>query len=170
MTFDADWFRSALAFAASRAGYQSWWLVDDLVAGVSHHLRYTHAGGVIDLTRLEAMVRSMLLSVGYEEIASQFQTVSPFRSISLLQCLCETTRNDHRKFFDHLAEQIKLVHRTRVRRVHFSELHACTRELQNTWQPVAEAEHRSLLRGIVVFIREHIQTGWRTQEVLCSIS
>ena len=72
VAFESSWLQAALLNAAGRAGYQGWWLADELVAGISLYLRNCYRKSVIDLPELESVVRVALRDVGYEEVAAWF--------------------------------------------------------------------------------------------------
>lgn len=73
VAFERTWLRVALQDAAGHAGYDSWWLVDDLVAGISLYLRNCYVKNVIDVPELESMVRGALRKIGYGEVAARFR-------------------------------------------------------------------------------------------------
>ena len=72
VAFESTWLQAAIMAAAGQAGYQSWWLADELVAGIASYLRNCYQKNVIDLPELESVVRVALRNVGYEEVAAQF--------------------------------------------------------------------------------------------------
>ena len=69
VAFDMAWLKMTLASAASKAGHQGWWLADDLAEGITMFLRHDYPNSVIDLSKLEAEVQTVLRDVGYAEVA-----------------------------------------------------------------------------------------------------
>ena len=170
VAFDTVWLRMALTKAAIKAGYQSWWLADDLVEGIASFLRHDYPSGVIDLVNLERTVRTVLCEVGYEEVAARFYTPPPSHRISLVQCLREVSQNNRSEFFADLARQITRLHQTRSSHVHFSDLHACVRGLSRIHPSTRACDDQRLLQHIVAFVQERVQSLCWQDELVCSIS
>lgn len=170
VAFESAWLRVALQDAAVHAGYDGWWLVDDLVAGISLYLRNCYVKNVIDVPELESIVRSALRNIGYDEVAARFRAGPPTRGISLVQCLKSAPLSDGAAFFEQLAETITLLYEDKVRHFHFYDLHACIDHLESG-APSDRALHSAGLREkIVSFVRERVRAqGW-SQQVWCSIS
>ena len=170
MSFNPYWLKAALARAAGKAGYPAWSLTDDLVEGITFYFRQDYAGSVIDLPKLEKIVRGVLCDVGYGEVAVRFQTGMPCYHISLAQCLRELSQNDRAEFFEKLGSLIAGLHAAKVQHFHFSDLHACVRGLKSIHPAAQIEEDQPLLNGVISFVRERVQSlHWR-REVWCSIS
>jgi len=170
LAFDKSWLKSTLAGAAVKAGYECWWPVDDLVEGISWYLRHDYASGVIDLAKLENVVRTMLCAVGYKEVALRFHTVMPCTRLSLARCLRQLSQNDQAEFFDKLGEQIARLHATNPQHVHFSDLQACVRGLTKIYPTLRCGEHLTIVYKVVTFVQERVQSlRWHPQ-VRCLIS
>ena len=168
VAFERTWLRVAIEDAAVRAGYGSWWLVDDLVAGISLYLRNCYVKSVIDLTELEHAVRAALRDIGYEEVAECFHTIPPTQEISLVQCLKNASSISHSTFFEKLSEAINRLREGRVRHFHFYDLHACVDQLESRADRPSSTD--PLREKIVAFVRERVHSqGWEHQ-VWCSIS
>ncbi len=60
VAFDMAWLRTTLASAASKAGHHGWWLADDLAEGITMFLRHDYPNSVIDLSKLETEVQTVL--------------------------------------------------------------------------------------------------------------
>lgn len=161
--------RSSLLAAAAKAGYQGWWLVDDLIEGIAHYFRSEPAAHLGDGNRLSERIQAMLKAVGYQEIALQYRSLLTRHAVSLVGCLPGSARSDRARFFDKLAEEISRLHAARAQRIHFCDLRECVHELQKacpiSWTP----DGKDQLRNVVAFIRERVQTLWQSQEVQCSI-
>ena len=168
--FDILWLRSTLNSAAAKAGYQGWWLVDDLAEGITSYLRQNHIRGVIDLLKLENVIQAVLCDVGYGEIAAKYQTVMPCHKISLVQCLRQISQDDHSRFFDRLGKQIAELNATKLKHVHFSDLEACLTGLAGL-RPVTRGDGEgTLLHQLVTFVRERVQALRWHSPIWCSIS
>ena len=170
LAFDLAWLKTTLATAASKAGHHGWWLVDDLAMGITMFLRYDYPSSVIDLSKLETEVQTVLRDVGYAEVARNYQTVMPCHQISLARCLKRLPQNDQSEFFRRLGEEITELSAIQPQNVHFSDLHDCVRGLMSAHAEVNMSEAGSLLCKVVSFVRDHVQSlGWHSQ-VRCSIS
>ncbi len=170
VAFESTWLRVALQEAAGRAGYDSWWLVDDLVAGISLYLRNCYVKTVIDVPELESMVCAALRNIGYEEVAARFRAIPPTKGISLVQCLTSVPIVNGSTFFDKLAETITLLYEDKVRYFHFYDLHVCVDRLENEAECDRVRRSEGLREKIVTFVRECVRMqGWN-QQVWCSIS
>ena len=82
VAFECTWLRFAIQDAAIRAGFASWWPVDELVTGISLYLRNCYVKNVIDVPELEFVVRGALRDIGYEEVAALFHVIPPKRVIT----------------------------------------------------------------------------------------
>lgn len=169
-SFDTVWLRSTLSNAAAKAGYHGWWLVDDLAAGITLYLRHGYLSGVIDLPKLETVIRTVLHDVGYREIALRYQTVMPCHRISLVQCLEQRSPKDHHEFFDCLGERIAGLHASKPRHVHFSDLQECLSGLIRICPAVRASGSATLLHEVVTFVRARVEAFPWHSLVRCSIS
>ena len=164
LAFDMTWLKTTLASAASKAGHHGWWLADDLAEGITMFLRHDYPNSVIDLSKLEIEVQTVLRDVGYAEVAQNYQTIMPCHQISLARCLRRLPRNDQSEFFRRLGEEIAGLSATRPQNVHFSDLHDCVRGLMGIHAEANVNEAGSLLHKVVAFVRDHIQSlGWPSQ-------
>ena len=133
-------------------------------------LRHDYPNSVIDLSKLETEVQTVLRDVGYAEVARNYQTVMPCYQISLVRCLRRLPRNNQSEFFRRLGEEIAGLSATRPQSVHFSDLEDCVRGLLNIHAGANSNEAGSLLHKVVAFVRERVQSlGWQSQ-MRCSIS
>ena len=168
LAFDMAWLRTTLVSAASKAGHHGWWLADDLAEGITMFLRHDYPNSVIDLSKLETEIQTVLRDVGYAEVARNYQTVMPCHQISLAGCLRRRPQNDQSEFFRRLGEEIAELSVIQPQNVHFSDLHDCIRGLMGIHENTNEAG--SLLRQVVAFVRDQVQSlGWQSQ-MRCSIS
>ncbi len=170
VSFESIRLRCAVQEAASRAGYENWWLVDDLVAGISLYLRKDYVKTVIDWPELESMVCAALRNIGYDEVAASFRAVPPVKGISLLQCLNREASANHSTFFEQLSVTIGLLWKSQVRHFHFYDLQACVNQLENEGDSGRHSSSEGLGGLIVAFVREHVHAREWNQPVWCSIS
>ena len=133
-------------------------------------LRHDYPNSVIDLSKLQTEVQTVLRDVGYAEVAQNYQTVMPCHQISLARCLRCLPQDNPSEFFRRLGEEIAKLSATQPQNVHFSDLHACVRGLMSIQAEENMHEASSLLYKVVAFVRDHVQSlGWQSQ-VRCSIS
>ena len=170
VAFESTWLHVSIQDAADEAGYQGWWLADELVAGISLYLRNCYRKNVIDLPELESVVRSALRNIGYDEVAAKFRAGTPTQGISLVQCLRDAPTVDRSAFFEHLSGTIARLYEKKAKHFHFYDLRACVEQLKSSPDTDRVSSPASLRRKIIAFVREQIDSqGWNHQ-VWCSIS
>lgn len=170
VTFEDEWLRAALDRAACRAGYEGWWLLDELSAAVSHYLHQDFRSNVIALPSLDRVVRATLRDIGYREIAAKFRTVNPFQRVSLTDCVRGAGGNREPTFFRRLSERINAMHAAKVQHFHFHDLHPCVRQLLAEKTP-SHGWHQPLMRArIVAFIRARVQALDWAGRMRCTIN
>ena len=170
VTFENDWLRAALDRAARRAGYDTWWLLDEFSSAVSQYLRQDYYATVIELPSLDRVVRATLRDIGYREIAAKFRTVNPFQSVSLIDCVRGSVGNREALFFRRLSERIIAMHAARVQHFHFHDLHPCARRLLTEDDPCHWLGQPLMRARIVGFIRERVQALDWPQRMRCPLS
>ena len=168
VAFDSAWLKAALDRAARKAGYESWWLLDEFSEAVSEYLRQDYRATTIELPRLEKVVRATLRDIGYREIAARFRVVNPFQSMSLIDCLGGSSEKKESTFFKRLAERIDTLHDARVRHFHFYDLKFFSLLLLGddavSWwgRPLMQAR-------IVAFVRARVQSLSWPATLQCTI-
>ncbi len=161
VTFESDWLKAAVDRAARKAGYESWWLLDEFSSAVSQYLRHDYTLNIIELPSLERVVRATLRDIGYREIAVRFRAVNPFQCMSLAECVRAADPCRETTFFKRLAERIARLHDAKVQHFHFHDLHLCARRLleDENAQPWAYPLMRA---RIVAFVRTKVEAlPWR---------
>lgn len=146
---DTGWLLAAVDRAAIKAGFAEWWLADHVTTSVCSYLRNIYNKNVVNLGRLQEVVKQTLEDVGYEEIARCFSADSPACHFSLLQCAQGAGANRLDRFYELLALRIDEVHRSKLTSFHFYDLHACLSHLNHAAAPDAAVP----LQDIVRFIR-----------------
>ena len=169
VAFESDWLKAALDHAAQKAGYDGWWLSDEFSAAIAQYFRQDYVRSVIELSKLERVVRATLRDVGYEEIAARFRVVNPFQSISLAECLKASIDERKSTFFQRLAERIEAMHAAKVRHFHFYDLQTCVQKLLEE-EAASVWWNTSLMRArVVTFVRERLQAlSWQAK-IDCTI-
>lgn len=170
VALECTWLRVAIQDAAGRAGYHGWWLVDDLVAGITLYLRNCYVKTVIDLPDLESVVRAALQDIGYEEVAACFRAIPPTRGISLVRCLQGSSVPTRATFFERLSETINLLYESQARHFHFYDLHACVDQWENEAEAGRLPRYERLREKIVAFVRERVRSQNWNHQVWYSIS
>ncbi len=168
VAFDSDWLKAALDRAARKAGYESWWLLDEFSAAVSQYLRQDYRANTIALPRLEKVVRATLRDIGYREIAVRFRAMNPFQCMSLVDYLAVSSEKRETAFFKRLAERIETLHDAQVRHFHFYDLNFCALLLLG--EDAAAWWSRPLMRArIVDFVRARVQALRWQRTLQCTI-
>ena len=168
VTFEREWLKAALDRAARKAGYESWWLLDEFSSAVSQYFRQDYDRTVIELPSLERVVRATLRDIGYREIAARFRTVNPFQCVSLADCVRVTDARRETLFFKRLAERIMKLHEAKVQHFHFHDLHLCARQLLEEGA-FHDWDHPLMRARIVAFIRARVEAlPWKWQ-MQCTI-
>ena len=170
VALESTWLHVAIQDAAGRAGYPCWWLINDLVAGISLYLSSCYVQTVIDVPELETLVRDALCNIGYEEVAATFRAIPPTREISLVQCLQSTPLLNRLKFFEKVSEKIALLYENQVRHFHFYDLHACVDQWENEAAAGRLPRSARLREKIVAFVRERVHSQDWDQQVWYSIT
>ena len=149
---DTGWLLAALERAATKAGFTEWWLADHVTTSVCSYLRSSYDKNVVDLVRLQAVVRQTLQDVGYEEIARCFSADSPACHFSLLHCARSAGTNGIAGFYQALTLKIDEVHRSKRTSFHFYDLGACLSYLNSSAQPELIVRPQD----VVDFVRDRI--------------
>lgn len=165
VTFESEWLKAALDRAARKAGYESWWLLDEFSSAVAQYLRHDYSRTVIELPCLERVVRATLRDIGYREIAARFRAVNPFQSLSLVECVRATDASREPTFFKRLAERITKLHEAKVQHFHFHDLHLCAGQLLEDGS-FHDWSHPLMRARIVAFVRTRVEAlpwQWKMQ-------
>lgn len=72
VSLERGWLTRCLREAAADAGYDSWWLAEEVAVTLAAHFRVQEGGGAWSYDGFALTVRGMLAGIGYEEVASHF--------------------------------------------------------------------------------------------------
>lgn len=153
VAFERDWLLRSLSQAASKAGYQKWWLAEHVADSVTVYLRHNDEN-VITVPRLAKSVQSVLQVIGYAEIASHFNPAPPPVRISLREIAGAAGNGYELVFFDLLARRLQVLAEMRATAFELLDLEPCVRHLcaKKIW-----GRDCDILRAeIVAFVREQI--------------
>lgn len=107
MAFQRDWLLRALLQAASKAGYQKWWLAEHVAESVMAYLALHFEGNIVTVPQLVSAVQSVLEVIGYSEVAPHVAPGAPGARLSLMQLAQEAGTGYELAFFDGLGRQLQ---------------------------------------------------------------
>lgn len=166
--FEPEWLTCSLARAARRAGLTQWWLAPHVTASVTEYLRADHDSPVIDATRLEQAVQSVLQVIGYAEVGRHFAVGRPVLAISLVDLVREAGAGYELAFFRLLARRLAEACSARTPHFQLIGLDRCVRLLnaRKAWN----RECSSLRSEIVDFAREHTASAAVEHDITFSLT
>ncbi|MFZ4482794.1 MAG: hypothetical protein ACOYOL_02290 [Chthoniobacterales bacterium] len=130
--FDRAWLQSAVAEAASQAGYDRWWLAPHVTESVTSYLEREFEDNVIANQCLNTLVCSVLQVIGYPEVARGFRLPDPPARVSL-DSLAESAGAGYElAFFHELDQALHRVLSSRSMRIEFCDLTDCVKRLRRT--------------------------------------
>lgn len=158
--FEPQWLSRAVATAASRAGYERWWLTEHVTESVASFLKHDFGDPVVGVSRLQTAVLSVLQVIGYPDVATHFQTPEPPARIALKSVAARAGAGYELAFFGLLRDEIREIRAARPSRIEFTGLQASVRILRNAkiWSPGCS----ELLAEIVRFVHEEIASAAET--------
>ena len=115
--FDRHWLCGLLGTAATRAGYQKWWLAPHVTLSVANYLEQDFNRPTIGISELEKAVRSVLQVIGYADVADQFAVTPPPARISLEEIARDAGHAYELGFFKLLRSRVREALETRQGRV-----------------------------------------------------
>jgi len=104
--FEREWLTRSLARAAAKAGYAQWWLSEHVAQSVTEYLRNQRDWNVLPVDELKTAVKSALESIGYADVAMQFEPNRPRIEVSLVELAREADSGYELAFFDKLGRVI----------------------------------------------------------------
>lgn len=166
--FEPEWLTCSLARAARRAGLVQWWLAPHVTASVTEYLRADHNAPVIDATRLEQAVQSVLQVIGYAEVGRYFIVGRPVLAISLVDLAREAGAGYELAFFRLLAHRLAQAFASHTPHFQLIGLDRCVKMLnaRKAWSRNCE----TLQSEIVVFARQHIAQAVTDHDVTFSLT
>ncbi len=155
LAFERDWLVRSLTAAARKAGYPNWWLAEHVAQSVTEYLRSEHDEPVLQVSRLEQAVNSVLQVIGYGEIGQHFSVGRPIVHISLVDLARAAGFGYELAFFELLRTRLQEALQSRAPHFELCGLEPCVKLLRarKVWSRDCDA----LRSEIVAFARE--QTG-----------
>ncbi len=168
MDFETRWLSEGLARAASRAGYQKWWLAEHVTETVVTYLRNDFDAPVVALPQLCTTVQSVLQVIGYADIATHFEPLPPPFRLSLARLAREAGDGYELLFFRLLQDELRAIADSPSLRVELFDLQPCVKLLRHAknWRP----DCAGLRAEIVKFIREELDGSPRADELHLQLS
>ncbi|MBV9391384.1 MAG: hypothetical protein JOY96_05775 [Verrucomicrobia bacterium] len=150
-----NWLQKCLERAAILAGYNRWWLSVHVTTAILCYLSSEYEGTVVTLKQIEEIIRSVLLAIGYSEIASRFEMFSPPFELSLPKLAEEAGPGYELAFFSLLKQRMEPALSKRASSLEISGLRPCVRSLQSvkTWS----TNCTTLCTEIVQFVRHEVE-------------
>ncbi len=154
VAFERRWLEGCLSLAATRAGYERWWLASHVTESVSVYLRMDFEDPVVPVAGLEKAVKSVLQSIGYADVANHYATLPPPARLSLLQVAHEAGNGFELLFFNLLGERIEEVIDSGASHIECEGLEECAKHLRRAknWR----RDCSGLTEEIVSFVRTRI--------------
>ena len=162
VAFERRWLEGCLESAALRAGYDQWWLSGHVSESVSTFLKNDFEETILNVDGLEKAVKTVLLSIGYGDVAEKFETLPPPVRISLLDTARRAGEGFELLFFDLLGRQIEDALESGCCCLECCDLQPCVKILRRAknWRRDCDG-----LRGeIVEFLRNRISKYPPVQE------
>ncbi|MEQ1859917.1 MAG: hypothetical protein ABMA13_08275 [Chthoniobacteraceae bacterium] len=166
--FEPEWLMCSLTRAARRAGLPQWWLAPHVTASVTEFLRADHDAPMIEATRLEQAVQTVLQVIGYAEVGRHFIVGRPVVAISLVDLVREAGTGYELAFFELLGRRLADALATRTPHFQLTGLWRCVKLLsaRKAWSRDCEA----LQSEIVAFARTQTEHAVAEQDVTFSLT
>jgi hypothetical protein len=163
MNFDTRWLSESLARAASRAGYQKWWLVEHVTETVATYLRNDFDSPAVCLAQLRSAVQSVLQVIGYADVATHFEPLPAPVRLSLADLAREAGEGYELFFFSLLQNRLRDIADSPSIRVELFDLRPCVKMLRcaKNWRH----DCTGLRAEIVKFVREELDSSPRADEL-----
>jgi len=167
INFERQWLVRAVVQAASRAGYDRWWLADHVTESVASYLKHDFSGNVVGVDSLCETVESVLRVIGYSDVATHFESPAPPVRLSLMTLARQAGTGYELAFFDILRRTLREILQDRPGRMELTDLQLCVKELRSAKVWRMDCAH--LLAEIVRFVHLELDaSGARQLEVQMS--
>ncbi len=166
--FERGWLVRLLLRAAQKAGYEQWWLAEQVAESVTCYLRSRFDDPVVALPKLSKAVQAVLQVIGYGEVAAHFVPGPPPVKISLPEMVRTAGPGYELAFFGLLGRTLQSAVASQTAYCEVFGLARCVRQLRGkkAWSRDCDA----LRAEIVAFVREQIGGAKPNQEMICSLS
>jgi hypothetical protein len=168
MNFDGRWLSEAVALAATRSGYQKWWLAEHVTQTVQAYLRHDFDPPTISPEQLRTAVRSVLQVIGYADVADHFEPLPPPIRLSLADLAREAGAGYELLFFRLLQNELRAIAESPSVRVELFDLNPCVKMLRSAKNWSRDCE--GLQAEIVRFVREELDSSPRADELRLQLS
>jgi len=151
IVFERDWLLRGVVQAASKAGYQKWWLAEHVTESVLGYLGLQFEKNVITIAEVVKAVQSVLQVIGYAEIGPHFDPGMPGARLSLVELAREAGTGYELLFFQHLGGKLRTLLGSGATFFELTGLTPCVRHLRSRkgWSRECDA----LRAEIVHFVR-----------------
>ena len=128
-SFQKSWIKNALQSTASEQGYGSWWLAGELAESVEIYLRREWNRNTITILEVEAIIKKLLLSLHFSDLAATFFLPPPPTTISLLELAKEAGESYELLFFQLLKRRLEKAAQSSAEQLEIYGLDASVRHL-----------------------------------------
>ncbi|MEI7957825.1 MAG: hypothetical protein WCI40_01855 [Verrucomicrobiota bacterium] len=163
VAFQSDWIVRALAKAALKAGYQKWWLAENVTETVAHYLAAHYEANAISVPRLTQLIADVLQVVGYSEIAPHLILGMPGERLNLVELAREAGAGYELAFFNRLRDRLQTLIGAGTTDMDLVGLASCVKQLRarKSWSRSCDA----LQEEIVSFVRTQTLSAPTAQEI-----
>ncbi len=148
--FNRGWITHSLLEAARSAGREYWSLSQEISNALTTYLQEEFEGTVIELRELEQIIKRLLLSLDYHDIATYFYLTDPPIQISLLDLVREAGEGYELAFFQLLGKRLKKIAQSSSQRLEIVDLKPSLRLLKHR---LRLRQSDSLHDEIVTYVR-----------------
>ncbi len=128
-SFQKSWIKHALQQVASNQGYGCWWFANELSESVEIYLQREWDSNVITITELENIIKELLLSLRFSDLAAAFFLPEPPTRLSLLELAREAGEGYELLFFQLLKKRLHQVTQSSTQQLEIYGLDASIRYL-----------------------------------------
>lgn len=128
-SFQKSWIKNALQQVASQQGYGCWWFAPELAESVELYLRREWSDNVITIAELEIIIKELLVSLQFSDLATVFFLPPPPTTLSLLELAKEAGEGYELLFFQLLKKRLEKVAQSSTEQLEIYGLDASLRHL-----------------------------------------
>lgn len=167
LAFEREWLTRSLTSAARKAGYPHWWLSEHVAQSVAEYLRNENDRPVVEASRLEKAVQSVLQVIGYSDVGQHFAVGVPLVRISLVDLAQAADTGYELAFFRGLRERMHTALASGAPHFELCGLETCVKLLRGRKSWTRECD--ALRDEIVFFTREQTGTAAAQHDVTVSL-
>lgn len=128
-SFQKSWIKNALQSTAAEQGYGCWWFARELAESVELYLQREWGAKVITIAELEAIIKELLLSLQFSDLAAAFFLPPPPTTLSLLELAKEAGESYELLFFQLLKKRLEKAAQSSAEQLEVYGLDASLRHL-----------------------------------------